>query len=250
MKRYAGIDIGSRTIKLALIEDGKIVDYRVEDTNTDFFKKSKDMLKGYKPHRVVATGYGRNLAQGDYAHGIISEIKAHAMGARHLFPKCCTILDVGGQDSKVISLDEDGTVKNFELNDRCAAGTGRFLEVMAKALGFALDEFGKKALKAKNPTKITNVCTVFTESEVISLLSQGVDPKDIAFGLHQAIVDRLKGMLLRIGVNGDMVFSGGAARNACLRSLLEEAIGKKIKVYRCPEVVGAMGCALVAQGIG
>jgi activator of 2-hydroxyglutaryl-CoA dehydratase len=122
---------------------------------------------------------------------------------------------------------------------------------MAKALGFSLDEFGKKALRAKNPTtKITNVCTVFTESEVVSLLSQGVDPKDIAFRLHEAIVDRLKGMLLRIGVNGDMVFSGGAARNTCLRSLLEETLGKKFKVYRCPEVIGAMGCALVAQGIG
>jgi predicted CoA-substrate-specific enzyme activase len=250
MKRYAGIDIGSRTIKVVLIEDNKVVDYKVEDTSTDFLKRSKELLKGHKPHRVVATGYGRNLAKGDYAHGIISEIKAHAMGARHLFPRCRTILDVGGQDSKVISLDEDGAVKNFELNDRCAAGTGRFLEVMARALGFSLDEFGKKALKAKNPAQITNVCTVFTESEVISLLSQGVDARDIAFGLHQATVDRLKGMLLRIGVDGDAVFSGGAARNICLRSLLTDALGKKMKVYRCPEIIGAIGCALVAQGIG
>jgi predicted CoA-substrate-specific enzyme activase len=250
MKRYLGIDIGSRTIKVALIERDKIIDYKVEDTGIDFLKKSREMLKGYKPYRVVATGYGRNLAKGDYAHGVISEIKAHAMGARHLFPKCRTVLDVGGQDSKVISLEEDGTVKHFELNDRCAAGTGKFLEVMAKTLGFSIEEFGKKALRAKSPTKITNVCTVFTESEVISLLSQGVDPRDIAFGLHQAIVDRLKGMLVRIGVNGDVVFSGGAARNACLRSLLEEALEKKFKVYRCPEIIGAMGCALVAQGIG
>lgn len=250
MKRYLGIDIGSRTIKVALVEDGKIVDYKVDDTGTDLLKKSKEMLKGYNPYRVVATGYGRNLAKGDYAQGIISEIKAHALGAQHLFPKCRTILDVGGQDSKVISLEEDGTIKNFELNDRCAAGTGRFLEVMAKTLGFSIEEFGRKALKTKDPAKITNVCTVFTESEVVSLLSQGVDPKDIAFGLHEAIVDRLKGMLLRIGLNGDVVFSGGAARNTCLRSLLEEALGKKLKVYRCPEVIGAMGCALVAKGIG
>jgi len=250
MKRYAGIDIGSRTIKVALIEENRVVDYRVEDANTDFLKRSKEMLKGYKPYRVVATGYGRNLAKGDYAHGIISEIKAHAVGARHLFSKCRTILDVGGQDSKVISLDEDGSVKNFELNDRCAAGTGRFLEVMARVLGFSLDEFSKKALKAKNPAKITNVCTVFTESEVISLLSQGVDSRDIALGLHQATAERLKGMLLRIGADGDVVFSGGVARNSCLRVLLEDALGRKMKVYRCPEIVGAMGCALVAQGIG
>jgi len=250
MKRYAGIDIGSRTIKVALIEDSKVIGYKVEDTGVEFLKKSKEMLKDYKPYRVMATGYGRNLAKGDYAHGIISEIKAHAMGARHLFPRCRTILDVGGQDCKAISLEDDGTVKNFELNDRCAAGTGRFLEVMARVLGFSVDEFGKKALKSKSPAQITNVCTVFTESEVISLLSQGIDPKDIAFGLHQATMERLKGMLLRIGVNGDVVFSGGAARNTCLRSLLEKVLERKIKVYRCPEIIGAMGCALAARDIG
>lgn len=250
MKRYAGIDIGSRTIKIVLIEEGKIVDYQVEDAGADFLKKTKELIKRYKANRVVATGYGRNLAKGECAHAIISEIKAHAMGARYFFPTCRIVLDVGGQDCKVISLDEEGNVKNFEMNDRCAAGTGRFMEIMAKVLGFSLDEFGKKALKAKDPVKITNVCTVFTETEVISLLSQGVDTRDIAMGLHQAAAERLKGMLLRMGIEGEVVFSGGVARNPCLRFLLEEAVGKKIKVYRCPEIVGAMGCALVARDIG
>ena len=245
--RVAGIDIGSRTIKLVLLENGILSDFQIVDTGHHPLARSKELLNGYKVDKIVATGYGRHLAKTHFADTIITEIKAYALGAHHLFPKCRTIIDVGGQDSKVISIDENGHFEDFEMNDRCAAGTGRFLEVMAKTLGFEIEEFGDQALKAKRPVNISSTCTVFSESEVISLIASGEDRKNIALGVHQAIVIRLAAMASKIGLKEDIVFAGGVAKNSCISSLLEQKIGMKLFIPREPQIVGALGAALTAK---
>jgi predicted CoA-substrate-specific enzyme activase len=176
----------------------------------------------------------------------ITEIKAFALGARALVPHCRTVLDIGGQDTKVISLRENGEVKNFEMNDKCAAGTGRFLEVMAKALGFEIEELGERAMMASKSVKINSMCTVFAESEVVSLTTQGEDRQNIAMGLHQAIVERTLAMLKHVGVETDFVFAGGVANNICIRKMLEERLGIAPVIPQNPQVVGALGAALHA----
>ena len=142
-----GIDIGSRTIKVAAMKDGRLDAFHVAESGFDPRGQSLEMIGKYRPSRVIATGYGRHLALEHFAGDVITEIKAHALGARYFFPDCRTVLDVGGQDSKVIALDERGRVANFQMNDKCAAGTGRFLEIMAASLGIPLTEFGDEALK-------------------------------------------------------------------------------------------------------
>ncbi|HFQ80562.1 MAG TPA: 3-hydroxyacyl-ACP dehydratase, partial [Desulfobacterales bacterium] len=126
-----GIDLGSRTIKLAVIRDGEIVDEQLTESGFDPYTQARGMLEKYGAKKIVATGYGRHLAREHFAHEVITEIKAHALGARYFFPRCRTVVDIGGQDSKVIALDKKGRVSNFQMNDKCAAGTGRFLEIMA-----------------------------------------------------------------------------------------------------------------------
>ena len=245
--RVVGIDLGSRTIKLVLLENGTLSNFRIIDTGHDPLSQSKELLSRYEFDTIVATGYGRHLAKTHFADTIITEIKAYALGARHLFPKCRTIIDVGGQDSKVISIDENGLFQDFEMNDRCAAGTGRFLEVMAKTLDFKIEEFGDQALKAKRPVNISSTCTVFSESEVISLIASGEDRKNIALGVHQAIVTRLAAMAGKIGLKEDIVFAGGVAKNPCISSLLEQKIGMKLFIPKEPQIVGAIGAALTVK---
>jgi len=245
--KVAGIDIGSRTIKLVLLENGTLSNFRIIDTEHDPLAQSKKLISRYKVDVVVATGYGRHLAKTHFADKIITEIKAYALGAHHLFPKCRTIIDVGGQDSKVIRVDENGHMEDFEMNDRCAAGTGRFLEVMAKTLGFKVEEFGVEALKAKHSVNISSTCTVFSESEVISLISSGANRRDIALGVHQAIVSRLAAMVNKIGPKEDVVFAGGVAKNSCIAHLLGEKLGMKLFIPNEPQIVGALGAALTAK---
>lgn len=242
-----GIDIGSRTIKVAVIKNRQIIDYQVSESGFDPQRQSLEMIKKYNPERVIATGYGRHLAKRYFADDVITEIKAHAMGARYFFPDCKTVIDVGGQDSKVISLDSSGKVINFQMNDKCAAGTGRFLEIMATSLGFSLNEFAEKALTAKGDLRINSMCTVFAESEVISLKNHGIPPEEIAKALHISVVERLVAMLHRIGASDRIVFSGGVAKNLCIRSLLEEKLRTEILVPPVPEIVGAVGSALYAE---
>jgi len=245
--RAVGIDIGSRTIKLVLLENGTLSDFRIIDTGHDPLGLSKKLLSGYKVEKIAATGYGRHLAKTHFADITVTEIKAYALGAHHLFPKCRTVIDVGGQDSKVIRVDENGHFEDFEMNDRCAAGTGRFLEVMAKTLGFKIEEFGNQALKAKHPVNISSTCTVFSESEVISLIASGENRKNIALGVHHAIVIRLAAMVSKIGLKEDIVFAGGVAKNLCIASLLEQKLGVKLFIPKEPQIVGALGAALTAK---
>jgi (R)-2-hydroxyacyl-CoA dehydratese activating ATPase len=243
-----GIDIGSRTIKTAALQEGKLIDYQVRESGFDPHKQSLEMIKKYKPKRIVATGYGRHLAQKHFAEDVITEIKAHAMGARYFFPGCSTVLDVGGQDSKIISLAENGKVINFQMNDKCAAGTGRFLEIMAASLGIPLAEFGDEARQGTSDVKVNSMCTVFAESEVISLKNHGTSPRDIARAVHLSVVERLASMLHRIGFGDSIVFTGGVARNSAMVKLLKEKLDITILVPQAPDIVGALGAALHALG--
>ncbi len=240
-----GIDLGSRTIKLAALKDGLLVDQQLVESGFDPCRQSQELIGRYDARKIVATGYGRHLAQEHFAQEVITEIKAHALGARHSFPDCRTVVDIGGQDSKVISLDGAGRVANFQMNDKCAAGTGRFLEIMAATLGYRLDEFGPAALESASEVAINSMCTVFAESEVISMKNRGIPARDIALAVHRSVVGRLVAMLNRLGCGKKVVFSGGVARNPCIVALLRESLaGVEVQVPEAPDLVGAVGAAL------
>jgi predicted CoA-substrate-specific enzyme activase len=244
---FVGIDLGSRTIKVAALENGRLVDQQISESGFDPHSQALNMIGKYTPARVVATGYGRHLAQKHFADEVITEIKAHALGARFHFPECTTVVDIGGQDSKVISLGANGSVLNFQMNDKCAAGTGKFLEIMAASLGFRLDEFGPAALQSEQEVAINSMCTVFAESEVISLKNHGAPPRDIARGVHLSVVNRIVAMLSRVGYGEAIVFSGGVARNPCIVRMLRERLDNvRVDSPPAPDIVGALGAALHA----
>ena len=242
-----GLDLGSRTIKIAVVQDGKMIDHRIAESGFDPHGQSLEMIKEYKPEKIVATGYGRHLAQKHFAQDVITEIKAHAIGAKHHFPGCTTVVDIGGQDSKVIALGANGSVINFQMNDKCAAGTGRFLEIMATSLGFSLDEFGPAAMESDQEVAINSMCTVFAESEVVSMKNRGIPPKDIARAVHLSVVNRLIAMLNRVGFGDSIVFSGGVARNPCIVKMLQDRLDNvRVESPPAPDIVGALGAALYA----
>jgi len=243
--RFAGIDIGSRTIELVVLKDNEIVDTRLRDSGFDPMAQAMEMLQGVNHDHIMATGYGRHLFELAFDAPTVTEIKAYAVGAKTLFPQVRTILDIGGQDSKAIALNGSGRVIKFEMNDRCAAGTGNFLEIMAHTLGYSLDQFGVGALEATNGMQISSMCTVFAESEVTSLLAKGEDRQDIALGLHRSVVRRAVSMLKRVAVNEPIIFAGGVARNPCMRRLLEEALDTDLVVPENPQMVGALGAAIL-----
>ena len=245
--RFAGIDIGSRTIELVIVDEtGRMVENFQADTGYDPMAEAHRLMEGVSCDAIMATGYGRNLFEISFESPTVTEIKAHARGARHLFPEVETVLDIGGQDSKAISLFPDGRVRKFEMNDRCAAGTGKFLEIMARTLGFSIDEFGREALLAEHDLNISSMCTVFAESEVTSLIAKGQSRRDIARGLHTSVVRRAAGMINRVSRAGDIVFSGGVAKNPCMRTLLAQTLGRSILRPEDPQLVGALGAALLA----
>jgi len=245
--RIVGIDIGSRSIEMALLENGRLVDQAKLPTTFDPLKQCAKILKGIHTESIVATGYGRKLFAGSCRDQIVqtvTEIQAYALGARFLFPEVRTVLDIGGQDTKVILVNEKGKVTKFEMNDRCAAGTGKFLEFMATALQMPLESFGDFALRADKRIQISSMCTVFAESEATSLMARGERPENIAMGLHLAIVQRTLSMLGRVGQEAPLVFAGGVAHNPCVRKLIEEEIKKPVMVPENPDLVGAMGAAI------
>jgi predicted CoA-substrate-specific enzyme activase len=244
--RCAGIDIGSRAIKLIVVENQTVVAHRQADTGYDPMAEAGKLLQDLAYDSILATGYGRGQFEVDFDAPTVTEIKAHAAGARFFFPQARTVLDIGGQDSKAIAMNPDGKVVKFEMNDRCAAGTGKFLEIMAKSLGFGLDQFATEALLAEKDIQINSMCTVFAESEVTSLVARGEDRRNIALGLHKSVVRRAAGMLRRVAADGPMVFSGGVAKNHCMRRLLQEALKRPILTAEDPQMVGAVGAALLA----
>lgn len=244
--RRAGIDIGSRTIKLVTVEGSEIIHALLADTTHDPLGQCERLMAQTSFDRILATGYGRHFFETHFDVSTITEIKAFARGAKALFPACRTILDIGGQDTKVIALDEKGNVFKFEMNDRCAAGTGMFLEVIAQTLGYDLDEFGKEALKARGNIQINSMCTVFAQSEVTSLLAKRQKREDIARGIHVAILNRTLSLLKRVSTAPAIIFAGGVAKNPCLKYLLNEALVQEIKIPKDPQMVGAYGAALIA----
>jgi predicted CoA-substrate-specific enzyme activase len=245
--RFAGIDIGSRTIELVVVDAaGEIVASRKADTGYDPIQEARALIDGVAYDRIMATGYGRNLFEISFDAPTITEIKAHARGARAAFPDAQTVLDIGGQDSKAIALFENGKVKKFEMNDRCAAGTGKFLEIMARSLGYEINAFGREALLTEKDVDISSMCTVFAESEVTSLIAKGQDRREIARGLHASVIRRAAGMIKRVSSSGAIVFTGGVAKNPCMQTLLEEKLGRAVLVPADPQSTGALGAALLA----
>lgn len=194
---------------------------------------------------IVGTGYGRRRL--DFADKAITEITCHARGAHYLYPEGRMVIDIGGQDSKVIAVDVDGNAKNFAMNDRCAAGTGQFLEVMARALGFEIGEIGELSLQAKKQLSISSLCTVFAETEVISLIAEGNEKLDILAGLHESIARRITGLIGRVGLIPPVIMTGGVAKNIGMVKSLEKVLGTPIFVPADPQIVGAIGAALFAQ---
>ncbi|ACL70356.1 acyl-CoA dehydratase activase [Halothermothrix orenii] len=248
----AGLDIGSRTTKTVILEDGDLVSWEIMNTGARTAGRAREVIKKAlrkidysleQVKRVVATGYGRLSIP--FADREITEITAHALGVHHKYPNTRTVIDIGGQDSKVIRLDANGRVDDFVMNDKCAAGTGRFLEVMAETLEVPLEEIGPLSLKTDTAAPISSTCTVFAESEVISLIADGVEREDILRGLHTAIVKRITGMARQVGIKEEVTLSGGVSLNKGVRQLLEKELEVSLNIPHYPQLMGAYGAALL-----
>ena len=252
----AGVDMGSTATKAVVLQDGRIVGSMTRATGADpecsgeiALKESLDQAAldleavGY----IVSTGYGRRALE--LADEAINEINANAVGAAWLGSASGTvrtIIDIGGQDSKVIALDADGVIRDFAMNDKCAAGTGKFLEVIADLIEVPLDEMGELSLQATNPVTIGSTCVVFAQSEVVSLIARKEKRADIIAGIHRSIASRVITMARRVGIEEVVVFDGGPAKNTGLRAALEAELGLTVVVPRHPQLVVALGAALVA----
>ena len=246
-KMVAGIDIGSRSVELVLTRGGKVVRQERTATTFDPLSQVRKLIGDLRPGHIVATGYGRNLmAETDWGVAVetITEISAYALGTHHLFPEARTILDIGGQDTKAISLMAGGKVAKFEMNDRCAAGTGKFLEHVASVFQIPVREFGDYALEGDEVLSINSMCTVFAETEATSLMARGHKPRNIALGLHASVVSRTTNMLRRVGLEFPLVFAGGVARNRCVVRLIGDALNQTPVIPDDPDMVGALGAAL------
>ena len=254
---YAGVDIGSTTTKCVLLdEEGREVSFAhiMTEFNRDLsgekvLKEALDKVgAGFEDVAyIVSTGYGRKAFR--RADEDTPEIMAHATGTIHLMPEVRTIIDIGGQDSKVISIDERGSVSRFEMNDKCAAGTGRFFEVLThRLLGIEMDQLSDLIMKSEDPVEISSMCTIFAESEIISHLSQNTPVEDVAAGTGYSIARRIvnQGKGARIPFVEPIVFSGGAANNEGIRAIFEKLLGKKVIAIPRPQCTAAYGAALDA----
>lgn len=252
---FAGIDIGSTMTKVVVVDDkGKMLASHIGPTGVEHrhlaLKVMEDTIQkaGLQFGNldfIVATGYGRINVP--FADKQITEITCHARGIRSLFPSVRIIIDIGGQDSKGIKLDAEGKVANFVMNDKCAAGTGRFLEVIAETLGINLVDMGDIALKANGFVQISNMCTVFAEHEVTSRLSEGAGVAEIVAGLHEAIAGRVVNMTRHLGIEKDVVVTGGGAKNVGLIKAIAGKVGFPVLTPPEPFITGALGAALVGK---
>jgi predicted CoA-substrate-specific enzyme activase len=251
----AGVDLGSATGKAVIMGDEAVLSSAVVRSTMNPEKTGLLALEAAleksglgslaELQYVLGTGYGRRSAT--FINDNMSEITCHARGAYWWQPEVRTVVDVGGQDCKVISLDADGKVASFVMNDKCAAGTGKFFEMMARTFDCSLDEFAELSLQSDTPANITKQCSVFAESEVITLINEGVDQADIAAGLVDSIVRRLVAMVHRVGLVPKLVISGGCAKNEGLIRGLEGALGEGILRLPAPQLAGALGAALYAR---
>ncbi|WP_417722525.1 acyl-CoA dehydratase activase [Salipiger sp.] len=254
MKRYVlGVDFGSTTAKTVILDlKGNIVSHSVAhmgavsgDGVKASMKQALDQvgLTQADMGRTVSTGYGRRML--DEADKNYTEITCHARGAVSMVPGARLVIDIGGQDSKVISVDSNGLVAQFAMNDRCAAGTGKFLEVLARAVEIDLEELGATALGAKEKLKISSMCATFAETEVISLLAEGHPKTDVLGAVHAAIAARTLGLVGRVGKVGPVVMTGGVARNPAAVHYIQEALGMPLILPERPQIAGALGAALI-----
>ncbi len=250
----AGVDVGSTQTKAVIVDETRTIVARaliptganVSRAGENVFVKACEAAElpreavGY----VVGTGYGRyKILFGDAQ---ITEITCHARGAQSLFPATRTVIDMGGQDTKAIKVGPDGSVADFSMNDKCAAGTGRFLSAAADVTGVGLDEIGPLSLQAKVPVRLTSVCTVFVESDIMSYLAQRKTIEDILGGVHKAIATRTMALVRRVGVEDEVTFTGGVSRNIGMVRGLEEALGRSVNVSEEGHFMGALGAALFA----
>jgi predicted CoA-substrate-specific enzyme activase len=254
MTLTAGIDIGSITTKAAILQDNELLGTMIIVTGHNAEEAGRrvfnDLLTTLNLHqkdicRIIATGYGRRSIS--FAHNTVTEIMCHAVGARFLNPSIRSLIDIGGQDSKAIIMDEGGKVVNFAMNDKCAAGTGRFLEVMARSLEVDIDEFGTLSIRSERPAKISSLCTVFAESEVISLVARGEKRENIIAGIHEAIASRVFAMANRVGLASPFMMTGGVARNAGVVRALEKVIEMPVVISPYAQEVGAIGAAAITS---
>lgn len=258
--RAVGIDIGSRAAKAALLYDGALYT-AIQPSGVSSIETAREMLRTLAKEAgieekeiqyIVGTGYGRVAM--DFGHipfKGLTEITCHALGAHYMDAETRTIVDIGGQDSKAIKVDPDnGNVLDFIMNDKCAAGTGRFLEKVAQLLDLSLKELGEYAVRADAPSEISSQCVVFAESEVITLKVQGVSKENIAAGIHFATARRIKSLLRRVGFEQDIVFTGGVSQNPGMVKALEETIGAPITSTALdPTYAGALGAAVSAADL-
>ncbi len=249
-----GIDVGSITTKAAVFKSNDILTTNIIQTGYNVASASKHVFSGAlmatglsakEVDCVVATGYGGKRVS--FADKAIAEITCHGAGAVYLNPAIRTIIDIGGQDSKMLTVDDTGKVQDFAMNDRCAAGTGRFLEVMARAIEVDLEEFGNLSLQAQNPVQMDSYCTVFAESEVLSLISRGKKRENIIAGLHNAIAARFAEMAGTININGPVMMTGGVSKNIGVVRALEQKLQVPILVAPKAQVTGAIGAGLIAS---
>jgi predicted CoA-substrate-specific enzyme activase len=243
-----GIDAGSTTTKIAGVDENKkLVWHLLEPTEPHIEEQTARLVdQAPKDLPLVSTGYGRNLAK--RAGRQVTEITCHAKGAFAALGHGGTLIDIGGQDSKVIVIANDGQVKNFMMNDKCAAGTGRFLEVSAARLKVALEDMGRVALQAKDEVSISSTCTVFAESEIVSLLARGHKTETILRGLHRSLIKRIASLAKSAGLTPPLMLSGGVARNPAVARILEEELGHPVELPQHPQLMGAYGAALIALG--
>lgn len=250
----AGIDAGSNTIKAVILGDTGVLSYHVVKTGAGGEEQALHCLEEVcakarigrdEIARIYGTGCGREYIS--FAEGRKSEIICHGAGVHWVLPDVRTIIDIGGQDSKGIRLNERGEVDNFNMNDKCAAGTGRFLETMANALQVPLEELGEYALRAPEAVRVSSTCTVFAETEVVSHVAQGKKRDEILLGVCQSIVHRIAAMVKSIGIKPPVAMTGGVAKNPAVVKLMEERLGLSLFLPPEPQITGALGAALIAR---
>jgi predicted CoA-substrate-specific enzyme activase len=255
MKSYVmGIDFGSTTTKTVILDlKGRMVASCVESQGSISAEGSRASMAGALAQagitqndvaRAVSTGYGRRMIE--VADQSYTEITCHARGAIAMFPEARLVIDIGGQDSKVISVTSDGLVQQFAMNDRCAAGTGKFLEALARAVQVPVEEMGALAMSATEKLVVSNMCATFAETEVISLLAEGKSKPDVLGAVHAAIASRTAGLVARVGNRNPIVMTGGVAKNYAAVHYIEQALNAKMLIAPDPQIAGALGAALFA----
>ncbi|HEU4332932.1 MAG TPA: acyl-CoA dehydratase activase [Candidatus Eisenbacteria bacterium] len=254
MAYAAGVDVGSTQTKAVVVDEtGRIVGRALTATGANVMRAAETAfqealvahdLREEEVEYVVGTGYGRYKVT--FGNTQVTEISCHGRGAVHMFPKTRTVVDMGGQDTKAIRVSERGEILDFCMNDKCAAGTGRFLGAASAALDIPIENLGPTAMRGERPVKISTTCTVFAETEVLSWLGKGKKIEDILLGVHHSIAYRSVGLLWRTGVEEEVTFTGGVAKNVAMIEALNQALGLKVNVSDDSHYMGALGAALFA----